>query len=78
MIRRAHSAEPGDADLHLATGIQCLADAQLMAAAPDLAGILLGLLTTLSLRAADLDPHTRARVDAAWILLVRAAPHLEI
>ena len=62
----------------LASGIQRVADAQLMATAPDLAAVLLRLLTTPTLIAVDLDPCTRAQVDAAWTLLVRAAPHLEI
>jgi len=70
--------EPGSCPLHIATGIQRLADAKLMAAAPDLAAALLRLLTAPDLMAPDLDPGTRGALTAAWDLLVKVAPHLEI
>ena len=78
LIRQDRPLEPGDTDLHLAIGIQRLADAELMAAAPDLAAALLALLTTSGLTCRDLDPITREAVAAGWSLLVRVAPHLEI
>ena len=78
LVRRAASVEHGDCPLHIATGIQRLADARLIAAAPDLAAALLGVLTAPALRRHDLDATTRAAIDAAWALLIRAAPHLEI
>ena len=68
----------GGSLLHIATGIQRLADAKLMAASPELAEALLRLLTSPDLMTDDLDPQTRARIAIAWDLLVRAAPHLEI
>lgn len=77
-IRRDAPVEPGGCPLHIATGIQRLADAQLLAAAPDLAERLLALLTAPALRARDLDARTRVAVAAAWALLVRVAPQLEI
>ncbi|QRE76720.1 hypothetical protein [Methylobacterium aquaticum] len=77
-IRRDAPVEPGGSHLHIATGIQRLADAQLLAATPDLADRLLALLTAPALRSRDLDARTRAAIDAAWALLVRVAPQLEI
>jgi len=77
-IRQDRTFPLGDCPLHLATGIQRLADAKLMAAAPTLADVLLRLLTSPALMRADLEPETRAARDAAWSLLVRVAPHLEI
>ena len=77
-IRRDAPVEPGGCPLHIATGIQRLADAQLIAAAPDLAATLLRLLTAPALGARDLDARTREVVDAAWPLLIRVAPQLEI
>ncbi|MGE7413562.1 hypothetical protein [Methylobacterium tarhaniae] len=77
-IRRDAPVEPGGCPLHIATGIQRLADAQLLAAAPDLSERLLALLTAPALRSRDLDARTRAAVDAAWALLIRVAPQLEI
>jgi hypothetical protein len=77
-VRRAATVERGDGPLHIATGIQRLADARLIAAAPDLAAALLSVLTAPALRRHDLDAVTRAAIDAAWALLIRAAPHLEI
>lgn len=77
-IRWDAPVEPGGSPLHIATGIQRLADAQLLAAAPDLAERLLALLTAPALRSRDLDARTRAAIDAAWALLVRVAPQLEI
>lgn len=68
----------GETDLPIALGIQRLADATLMAGAPDLAAALLALLTSPDLLRRDLDPLTRAAVAAAWHLLVRVAPHLQI
>ncbi|WP_145984597.1 hypothetical protein [Methylobacterium aquaticum] len=64
--------------MHIATGIQRLADAQLLAAAPDLAAMLLRLLTAPALGARDLDSRTREVVDAAWSLLIRVTPQLEV
>ncbi len=78
LIREDREFALGDYPLHLATGIQRLADARLMAAAPDLAAALLRLLTAPALTRADLDLGTREAVTAAWDILVRVAPHLEI
>lgn len=78
LIRQDRLIEPGACPLHLATGIQRLADAKLMAAAPDLAEILLRLVTAPDLRRADLDPHTQEVRTRAWAVLVRVAPHLEL
>lgn len=78
LIRQDRPVEPGGCPLHLATGIQRLADAKLLAAAPDLADVLLRLLTAPDLTAGDLDPRTQQVVDSGWDLLVRVAPHLEI
>lgn len=77
-IRRDAPVEPGGCPLHIATGIQRLADARLIGAAPDLAAALLQLLTAPALTAHDLDARTRKAIDEAWALLVRVAPHLEI
>ncbi|TNC06267.1 hypothetical protein FF100_34795 [Methylobacterium terricola] len=77
-IRRDGPVEPGGCPLHIATGIQRLADARLIAAAPDLAATLLRLLTAPALGARDLDARTRDAIDAAWPLLIRVAPQLEI
>ncbi|MGG3810895.1 hypothetical protein ABEV34_04455 [Methylorubrum rhodesianum] len=55
-----------------------MADARLIAAAPELAERLLALLVAPALGNRDLDAGTRAAVDAAWMLLVRVAPQLEI
>ncbi len=78
LIRRDRPVAPGESHLHIATGIQRLADAKLMAAAPELAEALLRLLTSPDLLTDDLDPGTREVMVIAWALLVRAAPHLEI
>lgn len=78
LICRPHRAEIGESPRLVATGIHCLADARLMAAAPDLAEMLLRLLTAPDLTMDDLDPGTRTAIDDAWILLVRAAPYLEV
>lgn len=78
LLRQHRTFAPGDCPLHLATGIQRLADAKLMAAAPDLAAALLSLLTSPGFRARDLDLGTLAAQTAAWDLLVKVAPHLEI
>lgn len=78
LIRQDRPLEPGGCPLHIATGIQRLADARLIAAAPDLAAALLQLLIAPALRAPDLDSCTRVAVDAAWVLLVPVAPQLEI
>ena len=78
LIRQDRPVETGDCPLHLATGIQRLADAKLVAAAPDLADIVLSLLTAPDLLKADLDPRTRQVRTTAWSLLVRVAPHLEV
>ena len=78
LIRQDTIPQPGGGGLHVATGIQRLADAKLMAAAPDLADAVLVLLTTPTLMRADRDGPTRQVVDAAWSLLVRVAPHLEL
>lgn len=61
LIRRDRPVEPGGCPLHVATGIQRLADARLIAAAPDLAAALLRLLTAPALGQRDLDPRTRDR-----------------
>lgn len=78
LIRQDRTVEVGGSLLHLATGIQRLADAIVMAAAPELAGALFRLLTSPVILAGDLDPGTRDAVARGWALLVRAAPHLEI
>lgn len=78
LIRQDRPVEPGGSVLHIATGIQRLADAKLMAAAPDLAEALFRLLTSPDLLTDDLDPGTRQVLTTCWDLLVRAAPHLEI
>lgn len=78
LIRRDRPVEPGGCPLHIAVGIQRLADARLIAAAPDLAAALLRFLTSHELSAADLDPRTRRSIRAGWALLVRVAPHLRL
>lgn len=78
LIRPDRPVEPGGCPLHLATGIQRLTDAKLMAAAPDLAAVLLRLLTSPELMAHHLEPSTRAALNSAWDLLVKVAPHLAI
>lgn len=78
LIRRDNPVEHGGCPLHVAVGIQRLADARLIAAAPDLAAVLLRLLTAPDLGRRDLDPCTREAIDAAWAMLVRVVPHLEI
>ncbi|GLS44206.1 hypothetical protein [Methylobacterium brachythecii] len=70
--------EPGGSSLHIAVGIQRLADAKLLAAAPDLAALLLELLTAPALMAAGLDDRTRNAITRGWDLLVRVAPQLEV
>ncbi len=77
-IRRDRPVEFGGSCLHIASNIQRLADAKLMAAAPDLTAVLLRLLTAPDLMRADLDQRTGDAVVDAWDLLVRIAPHLEI
>jgi hypothetical protein len=49
-----------------------------MAAFPDLAEVLLRLLTSPNLNAANLDHRSLPQVDPSWTLLVRATRHLEI
>ena len=78
LIRRHATIEPGGCPLHIAVGIQRTADARLIAAAPDLAAALLRLLTTPAIMTPGADPATQAAVTAAWDLLVRVTPHLEI
>lgn len=78
LIRQNRPVALGNCPLHLAVGVQRLADAKLMAAAPELADIVLRLLTSAALTAPDLDAPTRAVRNAAWELLVQVAPHLEI
>ncbi|GAB6843698.1 hypothetical protein HNR00_001224 [Methylorubrum rhodinum] len=68
LVRRDASVERGACPLHIATGIQRLADARLIAAAPDLAAALLRVLTTPALMRHDLDAATRAAIDTAWAL----------
>lgn len=77
-IRRVQPIERDDGPLHIANGIYRLADARLIAAAPDLTALLLRLLTSPDLTRHDLDPGTCTARDAAWDLLVHVAPHLEI
>lgn len=84
-IRQSRPTIPGACPLHrkigagrLASDIPRLADAKLMAVAPDLADALLRLLIAPDLRHADLDPRTRLAIATGWDLLVRVAPHLEI
>lgn len=72
-IRRDAPVEPGDCPLHVAIGIQRLADALLIAAAPDLATTLLRLLTAPALGAGDLETSTLGpgRLDGRnWALIV--------
>ncbi len=78
LVRRDALVELGACPLHIATGIQRLADARLIAAAPDFAAVLLRILTTPALTRHDLDAATSAAIDTAWVLLIRTAPHLEI
>ena len=78
LIRQNRPVALGDCPLHFAIGIQRLADARLMAAAPDLADALLQLLIAPGLTKAGLDPRTQEVVAGAWDLLVRVTPHLEI
>lgn len=78
LVRRDAPVEPSECPLHIAKGIQRIAGAQLIAAAPELSAMLLRLLTAPAATAHDLDARSRAAVDAAWALLVRIAPHLEI
>lgn len=77
-IRQYQSVSPEGCCLHLATGIQRLADAELMAAAHDLAEVLLRLPTSPDLMCRDVDSGTRAATTKAWDLLVQVVPHLEI
>lgn len=77
-IRQERAFAPGDCPLHLATGIQRLADARLMAAAPDLAAALLRLLISPDLGVRDPDPETKAAQTAAWRLLADVAPQLKV
>ncbi|WP_237480601.1 hypothetical protein [Lichenibacterium dinghuense] len=76
LIRQNRLMAAGDCPLHLATGIQRLADARLMAAAPDLAAALLRLLTSSALTKHGFDLRTVAVVMSAWEVLVRVTPHL--
>jgi hypothetical protein len=78
LIRQDRPLTPGSSGFHIAVGIQRLADAKLIAAAPDLTAVLLRLVTAPDVRARDLDPRTHEAVAAAWDLLVKVAPHLEI
>ena len=78
IIRQNRPVALGDCPLHLATGIQRLADARLMAAAPDLAIALFRLLTSPAFTKSGLDLRTVAVVMSAWDLLVRVTPHFEI
>jgi hypothetical protein len=77
-VRRNVPVEPDGSHLHIASGTQRLADAKLIAAAPAFAAALLRLLTTPDLMQAELDARTQEAMAAAWDLLVRVAPHLEI
>ena len=77
-ICRDAPVEPGGCPLHIATGIQRLAAARLIAAAPDLAAALLSVLIASDLRRHNLYPRTRKAVDAAWSPLVWTTPHLEV
>lgn len=65
LIRQDRPPTPGGGGLHTATGIQRLADAKLLAAAPDLADVLLRLLTAPDLMARDLDPRTHGAIATA-------------
>ncbi|AWN35182.1 hypothetical protein [Methylobacterium radiodurans] len=58
-VRRDAPVELGECPLHVATGIQRLADARLIAAAPDFAAGRLHLLTAPALGARDLEARTR-------------------
>ena len=78
LIRPDRHLEPGRSLLHVAIGIQRLADARLIAGAPDLIESQLGLLTSPALRRRDVDELTRGRAAAAWALLVRIVPHFEV
>lgn len=78
LIRQDRPFAPGDRPLHLAVGIQRLTDAKLMADAPEIAAVLLRLLTARDLTHHELDPQTRAAITAAWDVIGRVAPHLEI
>ena len=78
LIRQDRPLAPGGSLLHVSTGIQRLADAKLMAIAPELAAVLLRLLTSPNLTVHDLPWQTVPIRDAAWDLLMRVALHLEI
>ncbi|TXM66635.1 hypothetical protein FV226_23210 [Methylobacterium sp. WL12] len=78
LILQDRTFAPGETPLQLALAIQRLADARLIAIAPDLAAALFWLLTSPALTRHDLDPRTREAQDAAWQLLVWVTPHLEI
>lgn len=59
-VRQDVPVEPGDCPLHIATGIQRVADARLIAAAPDLAAALLALLVAPAITAtASTRAHAR-------------------
>lgn len=77
-IRQARSVDEVCGSPYIAGGIRRPADARLLAAAPDLAAALLRLLISPALNTRDVDPGTREARDAAWTLLIRVAPHLEI
>ncbi|GJD30580.1 hypothetical protein PMNALOAF_1827 [Methylobacterium adhaesivum] len=76
LIRQARPIEMGG--IPIAHSIRRVADARLMAAAPDLADALVRLLTSHELNGQGIEPRTQRERDAAWVLLVRVAPHLEI
>ena len=76
LIRQARPMKPDS--MPIAAGIPRLADARMMAAAPELADALVRLLTSPELNRQGIDPRTQRVRDAAWVLLMRVAPHLEI
>jgi len=76
IIRQAGLIEVGG--IPIAHSIRRVADARLMAAAPELADALVRLLTSPELNRQGIDPRTQRVRDAAWVLLMRVAPHLEI
>ena len=71
-IRQHRELPPGGCHLHLAIGIQRLADAILMAAAPDLLAAVVRLLGCPDLSLDELDPATRIAIANGYAAVDRA------